>query len=320
MINKDGGAVMKKEEFYFDSRDGSSKIHAVKWLPDDGKAVCIFQIIHGMAEHIERYEAFAEFLTQQGMIVVGDNHLGHGETVVKNNGIKGYFCENDPATVLVRDEHRLKKTMQQEYPGIPYIILGHSMGSFIMRNYLCKYGTGIDGAIIMGTGMPSKGLLRFSRFLAGAQKVFQGSKHVSMMLNGASFSGYLDRIPDHKTPFDWLSTDEDNVQRYIADPDCGFPFTVNGYQTLFQLIWNLHDQKNLDRMPKDMPILITSGSDDPVGGYGKAPAELYSRYKSMGMTAVSFKLYDGDRHEILNEKNKKQVWEDIAKWVQQTLR
>lgn len=310
---------MKKEECYFDSRDGVSKIHYIKWMPDDGNVTAIFQIIHGMAEHIERYEAFAEYLTQHGMIVVGDNHLGHGQTVVKNNGIKGYFCENDPATVLVRDEHRLKKTMQQEYPGIPYIILGHSMGSFIIRNYLCRYGSGIDGAIIMGTGMPSKGLLRFSRFLASAQKLFQGSKHVSMMLNNASFAGYNDRIKDKKTDFDWLSTDEDNVSRYIADPDCGYAFTVNGYQTLFQLIWNLHDQKNLDKMPKNLPILITSGHEDPVGGYGKAPQGLYDKYKEMGFEHVSLKLYDGDRHEILNEKDKSKVWEDILTWTQNTL-
>ena len=308
---------MKREEFYFDSRDGSSKIHAVKWMPDDGNPACVLQIIHGMAEHIERYEPFAGFLTEHGVMVVGDNHLGHGKTVEKNNGIKGYFCENDPATVLVRDEHRLKKTIQQQYPGIPYIILGHSMGSFIMRNYLCRYGTGINASIIMGTGMPSKSLLRFSRCLAALQKTFLGSKHVAKMLDKASVGSYCDKIQNPKTQFDWLSTDEENVQRYIADPDCGFTFTVNGFQALFALIWNLHDQNNLDKMPKNLPILITAGSDDPVGNYGEAPAGLYEAYRQMGMTDVTLKLYDGDRHEILNEKDKSQVWSDILSWIQQ---
>ena len=311
---------MRKEESFFDSRDGSSKIHYVKWLPDEGEpTTAILQIIHGMAEHIERYEAFADFLTQHGIIVVGDNHMGHGKTVEKNNGIKGYFCENDPVTVLVRDEHRLKKTMQQEYPELPYIILGHSMGSFIIRNYLCRYGRGIEGAIIMGTGMQPKGTLRLALFLASVQKLFQGSKKVSKMLCSLSAKGSLDRIPDHKSEFDWLSTDEDNVKRYDADPDCGFPFTVNGYQALFHMILNLHDQDNLDKMPKNLPILITSGKEDPVGEYGKAPQGLYDKYKEMNMTDVSIKLYDGDRHEILNEKDKQQVWNDVLAWTQKVL-
>lgn len=311
---------MKKEEGYFDSRDGSSKIHYVKWLPDEGEpATAIFQIIHGMAEHIERYEPFAQFMTQHGFIVVGDNHLGHGKTVQKNNGTKGYFCENDPVTVLVRDVHRLKKTMQQEYPGLPYIILGHSMGSFLMRNYLCRYGSGIDGAIIMGTGMQPKGSLKLALFLASVTKQLHGSKYTSKMLSGLSSQGYLDRISDHKSDFDWLSTDDENVRRYNDDPDCGFPFTVNGYQALFQMILNLHDQDNLEKMPRNLPILITSGSEDPVGDYGKAPQGLYDKYKEMGMTSLSIKLYSKDRHEILNEKDKQQVWNDVLAWTRKTL-
>ena len=128
---------MKNEEFYFDSRDNISKIHAVRWTPESGNVVAIVQIVHGMAEYVERYEEFAQFLTERNIVVTGEDHLGHGKSVPEG-GIQGYFCEQDPATVVVRDVHRLKKMTQELYPGVPYFILGHSMGSFILRNYMCR--------------------------------------------------------------------------------------------------------------------------------------------------------------------------------------
>lgn len=148
---------MIKEEFYFDSRDGESCIHAVRYTPDDGNVKGIVQVVHGMAEYVERYENLAEFLTARGILVTGEDHLGHGKSVAEG-GTYGYFCEQDPATVVVRDVHRLKKITEESYPEVPYVILGHSMGSFITRNYLCRYGKGVDGAVIVGTGMQSGGL------------------------------------------------------------------------------------------------------------------------------------------------------------------
>ena len=141
---------MIKEEFYFDSRDGESRIHAVRYTPDDGNVKGIVQVVHGMAEYVERYENLAEFLTARGILVTGEDHLGHGKSVAEG-GTYGYFCEQDPATVVVRDVHRLKKITEESYPEVPYVILGHSMGSFITRNYLCRYGKGVDGAVIVGT-------------------------------------------------------------------------------------------------------------------------------------------------------------------------
>ena len=149
---------MIKEEFYFDSRDGENRIHAVRYTPDAGNVRGIVQIVHGMAEYVERYENLAEFLTKRGILVTGEDHLGHGKSV-SEGGSFGYFCEQDPATVVVRDVHRLKKITEEQYPQVPYIILGHSMGSFIARNYLCRYGSGIGGAVIVGTGMQPAGLI-----------------------------------------------------------------------------------------------------------------------------------------------------------------
>lgn len=173
---------MKKEEFYFESRDGVSRIHGVKYLPDTGDVIGVLQIIHGMAEYVERYEEFAEFLTGKGFVVVGEDHLGHGKSVGEN-GTYGYFCEQDAATVVVRDAHRLKKMTEAQYPEVPYIILGHSMGSFILRNYLYRYGKGIDGAVIMGTGMQPKPLVVSAKVMAALSKVFGGPKSVSKFVD-----------------------------------------------------------------------------------------------------------------------------------------
>lgn len=220
---------MVKEEFYFDSRDGKSRIHAVRYRPEDaGQIRCILQVVHGMAEYVERYEEFAAYLVERGFVVTGDDHLGHGKSVGEG-GKQGYFCERDPATVLVRDVHRLKKLTEELYPGVPYVLMGHSMGSFIARNYLCRYGTGISGAVIMGTGMQPKAVLDMARLVAGIQKFFCGPMHVSRLLDRLAFGGYGKGITDRRTAFDWLSRDRERVDRYIADPMCGFTFTVNGF-------------------------------------------------------------------------------------------
>lgn len=308
--------MVKKEDFYFDSRDGEHKIHAVRWTPDIEKPACILQIVHGMAEYIDRYDDFARFLADRGIMVVGDDHLGHGKSVTPGEPY-GYFCREDAPTVLVRDEHRLKKMMQELYVGVPYIILGHSMGSFITRNYLLKYGKGIDGAIIMGTGMQPKPVLMCALILSAVQKMIFGADHVSKLINKLSFGAYNKRIKSPKTFFDWLSRNEDNVRKYMKDPMCGFAFTVNGFQTLFKLIYNLHDREKLDKMPKNLPVFFLSGADDPVGDYGRSVELVYQSYKEIGMENVQMKLYPKDRHEILNEVDKEDVYGDIYRWILQ---
>ena len=250
MIFCNQGGLMIKEEFYFDSRDGENRIHAVRYTPDDGKVKAVVQVVHGMAEYVERYEELAKYLTDRGILVTGEDHLGHGKSV-SEGGTFGYFCEQDPATVVVRDVHRLKKITEEQYPQVPYIILGHSMGSFIVRNYLCRYGSGIDGAVIVGTGMQPAGLIFASKAMAGIQKLFCGSKHVSHFIDKAAFGGYNKRIDSPRTSSDWLSRNTENVDRYIADGMCGFTFTVNGFQTLFELIRRLQKQENLEKVPPE---------------------------------------------------------------------
>ncbi len=310
---------MKKEELYFDSRDGKSRIHAVRYAPDEGEPEGIVQIVHGMAEYAERYEEFAEYLTDKGFVVTGDDHLGHGKTVPEG-GTFGYFCEQDPATVVVRDVHRLKKMTQSLYPGLPYFILGHSMGSFILRNYLCRYGSGITGAVIVGTGMQSPGLIRCAKALAAAEKLFCGGRHVSRLINKAAFGAYNKRIENPKTPSDWLSRDEGNVERYNADPLCGFTFTVNGFQTSFELIARIQKRENLEKVPKGLPLLFLSGAEDPVGDYGEGVKRAAASLKAVGVENIQLKLYEKDRHEILNEPDRRQVMQDIFDWITDTIK
>lgn len=309
---------MKKEEFYFDSRSGVDRIHAVRYTPEDGVVKCVVQIVHGMAEYMERYEEFARFLTQQGFLVVGEDHLGHGKTVTEG-GTYGYFCEQDPATVLVRDVHRLKKMTQSLYPQVPYIIIGHSMGSFILRNYLCRYGSGIDGAIILGTGMQSAFSVKCAKVFAAIQKLFCGSRHVSKLMDKMAFGSYNKRIADLQTSMDWLTKDSACVERYHADPLCGFTFTVNGFATIFEMVSRLHKRKNLQKIPKNLPIMFAAGAEDPVGDYGAGVRRAYDSLKEMGLTRLEMKLYPGDRHELVNETDKEEVMQDILNWMNEVI-
>lgn len=310
--------MIKKEEFYFDSRDGEHQIHAVKWIPDAEKPVCIVQIVHGMAEYIDRYDDFAHYLAERDILVVGDDHLGHGRSV-KPGETYGYFCKEDAPTVLVRDEHRLKKIMQKKYADVPYIILGHSMGSFITRNYLLKYGAGVNGAIIVGTGMQPKAGLLCGIAVTTIEGMIFGADHVSKFTNMMSFGACNKRIPSPKTPVDWLSRNEDNVRKYVKDPMCGFVFTANGFQTLFKLIYNLHNRERLVKMPKNLPVIFLAGSEDPVGDYGRAVKQVYESFKELGMQNVQIKLYPKDRHEILNEVDKEDVYGDVYRWILQRI-
>ncbi len=305
--------MVKREEFTFDSRDGQSKIHALRWVPE-GKVICILQIVHGMAEYIERYEEMARYFAGKGILVTGDDHLGHGRSVAKG-GTYGYFCSQDPATVVVRDVHRLKKMTQEDYPGIPYVILGHSMGSFITRNYLFRYGTGIQGAIICGTGSQPALLVKFSRGLAALQGLIFGQKHVAKMIDKLAFGNYNKMVTDQRTAFDWLCRDEKAVDAYIKDPLCGFTFTVNGFKTLFTLIDRLNKAENLQNMPKDLPVFFIAGDKDPVGNYGEGVKQAYESFEKAGMERLALKLYPEDRHEILNELDKYQVYDDLYPWI-----
>jgi len=303
---------MIKEEFYFESYCGTNKIHAVKWVPD-GEPRCILQIVHGMCEYVERYEEFAEFLVSHNIIVVGEDHLGHGKSM--GNNPPGYFCEKDPDKVVVENVHILKDMIREEYPGVPYVVFGHSMGSFITRNFVHKYGAEIDGAVISATGLQPKGILAMMKVAVAVLTAFQGSRHVSKFMDKMAFGTYLKRIENPKTPYDWLSVNEENVQKYMADDQCGFIFTLNGFKTLQGLCRGLFDTEKIASIPKDLPMLFIYGDEDPVGAYGEGVEKSCQMYVDAGMEKVSKILYPGKRHELLNEDNRADVMQDVYNWI-----
>lgn len=305
--------MMTKRDFAFPSKDGVHEIHAVEYRDESVEAIGVLQLIHGMAEYIERYVKVAEYFTARGYIVVGDDHLGHGLTA-KEKSDYGYFAPQHGDDFIVDDEISLTKLIAEKYPELPYYVLGHSMGSFILRNYLCKNQTKIQGAIICGTGDQPEVTLLAGKMLAGIMKLFGMERKPNAFLDKIGFGAY-NKKTEKRTAFDWLCTDESVVDAYLADPLCGFLFTTNGFATMFELIHKLHNRAYLAQMDKQLPILFIAGTDDPVGNYGAAVQSVYKLFQDLSMADVDIKLYDGMRHEILNETEKEKVFQDVYQWM-----
>lgn len=308
---------MKKSIFGFLSMDKKTQIHAVKWEPEQGEIRGVLQISHGMVEYVERYEAFAEYLTQKGFVVVGNDHLGHGESVVSQE-LWGYFAPERGSDLVVRDLHQLRKKTEKKYPGVPYFMLGHSMGSFLLRKYLCKYGKGLSGAIIMGTGTQTDKTVKFGRALCKIIARFRGWKYRSKLVDKLVFSGNNKRF-EKEGASAWLTKDREIVSAYRKDARCTFQFTLNGFYNLFDTIYYINQPEHIAAIPKSLPMFLVSGKDDPVGDYGTGVKKAYAAYVQAGMKEVDLKLYSNDRHEILNELDRETVYKDIYAWLQKHL-
>jgi len=302
-----------KREFRYPSRDGVTEIHAVEWVPE-GEIKAVLQICHGMTEHILRYEEFARYLNERGICVVGHDHLGHGESV-QGEEYYGYFHEKKGNQYVIGDIQRLREIINRKYPSAPYFMLGHSMGSFLLRQYLTMYANGLKGAIIMGTGYHGMPTLVMGQLLCRIFAVFKGWKYRSEFINNLSFGGYNKRFQDAADGSDWLSANPENCKRYKEDPLCGFVFTVNGYYQMFEGMKVLARKDSVERVPKNLPVFFVAGSDDPVGDFGKAVHRVYCKYLAAGVRDVQLKLYKGDRHEILNEADRQQVYADLYTWI-----
>lgn len=307
---------MITSNFTFLSNDGSTAVHAVKWTPDSGEYKAILQITHGMVEFIERYAGFAEFLTTKGYMVVGHDHIGHGQSVATQDDW-GFFCEGTPSDVVVEDMHKLRTLIQEDNSDVPYFMLGHSMGSFMLRKYLAVHNEKLRGAIIMGTGFTPENMTGLALKLTGIVAKLRGSKHRSKFLQslafGADYKGF--DMTGEKPENSWLTKDVEIVKGYYNEPRCTFMFTANGYKGLFEAVQFSCNPENAAKIPKKLPLFIVSGAQDPVGGLGKGVKEVYDMYKSIGMLDLTYKLYENDRHEILNETDKQVVYEDLLAWM-----
>lgn len=309
-----------KTEKTFASADGKTTIHAQCWTPDTGVPVAVLQISHGMVEYVDRYDAFARYMAEQGFLVVGHDHLGHGGSVTSQDSW-GYFTEGDGSHILVEDLHTLRTLVQQEYPGLPYLMLGHSMGSFILRRYLMEHGDGLTAAVISGTGYKPE--LLADVFLAVCRVIaaLRGWGCHSRLAKELFFSGAFHRFDmDGSRPEDsWLTNDAEIVRRYYAEPRCTFPFTVSGFYTITRLVKADQNPANIGKTPKELPLLFVSGDQDPVGDFGAGVRKVCELYRKAGQQKVKMLLYPGARHEVLNEVKRNEFWKDILDWCREQL-
>lgn len=291
---------------------GHGVIHAYRWQPE-GEVKAIVQFVHGIAEHAGRYDAFAKELNARGILVVAEDHMGHGGSVGKTD-VKGYF--HGGWLSAVQDTHTLQQMIAREYPGMPYFLYGHSMGSFMTRTFLFRYpDSGLAGAILSGTAWQPEMVLRLGLAVCHTEGKKRGEQEISPLINKLMFGAYTKGLEDVQSPYDWLSRDRQVVRDYEADPMCGFDCTVGLGRDLMQGLQMIQDRKNLQKMDHNLPVLFLAGDRDPVGNNGKGVKRAFDAFCRCGMRDVQMKLYPNGRHEMHNEINKNAVYSDVISWI-----
>ena len=303
---------MSVNTFTFTDPDGF-QIFVYRWMPEGQKAKAVVQIAHGMAEHALRYERFADFLNQAGYAVYADDHRGHWKTAkdLSKAGLGG----DDSWNGMVNDEKQLKEIIQKENPGLPLFFFGHSMGSFIAQQFIQLWGGDLKGVVLSGTTglpiLPKEALPLMDQAASGEQR----DKYPEGPGLFASLNAAFEPV---KTPFDWLSRDEAEVEKYVNDPWCGFAFSNGMMRDMAYGLFEMLDPQNQARIPKSLPILMIAGEKDPVGA-NNGVRTLAQKYQELGIKDVQVILYPGARHEVLNEINRDEVQEDVRKWMDKHL-
>lgn len=307
---------MSRSQFTFKTSDNKT-INVYRWQPETELPIRgIIQLSHGMAEHIKRYDAFSRFLTENGFVVYGNDHRGHGLSVTAPDD-RGYFADENGFEKVVDDMFRLSAIAKNEHPNIPIFIFGHSMGSFLTRRYIVKYGKHIDGAVLSGTGGDQGITGKIGYLLAKIEKRRIGARTPSKLLDKLIFGNFNKSIDNPRTSFDFLTRDKIAVDNYIHDEICGFIESAGFYADLLYGINLIHENKQVERILKALPIFLISGNEDPVGDHGKGVQNVYEQYKQHQLFDVSMKLYEGSRHELLHEWNKDEVYHDVLTWIEE---
>lgn len=304
---------MKCKEFYFKGKEDLN-IHVYKYTSENIKPKAVVQIAHGMSETAIRYKEFAQELTKNGYVVYINDHRGHGITAKTIDNI-GYLAEKDGFTCLVEDMNILTNIIKEENSHLPIYLFGHSMGSFVSQRYIMEYGDNLAGLILSGSNGKHGKILKVAQLISKSEIKKHGRRHRSKKLDNLIFGGNNKGFKPSKTDFDWLSRDEKEVQKYIDDPFCGVLFTCGFFYDFIKGLQEVEDKENLKKVPLDLPIYIMSGDKDPVGKNGKGVLRLKDRYVNLGVKKVLCKLYEGGRHEMLNEINKEEVIKDIISWL-----
>jgi len=301
------------QEFFYESSTGVNTIRAIKAVPNCTPKA-IVQIAHGIADHIDRYKDFMAFLSEEGFIAVGNDHLGHGHTI-RHPIEQGFFAYNHGWDHAVNDIKKLQEISIAQHPGLPYILFGHSMGSFLIRTFIIKYPDSYDAAVISGTGHMPQAIIKSGYALASSISKTKGPRYVSKLIDDIAFGAYNKAFKPARTDFDWISRDNEQVDKYVNDPLCGFIATASLFTDMMGGLKFITDQENIDRMNKSKPVCFISGSDDPVGENGKGVERAYKAFCDAGIKDIYMKLYPSGRHEMLNEINRDEVYSDISLWI-----
>ncbi len=303
----------RREKFSFPSSDGINTVSAEAFIPVGADIVGIVTLSHGMRDYVGRYLNLAEYLTERGYILAGNDHLGHGETAASADDL-GYFAAKDGYSFVLDDLYRMNAEIRNRYPSLPVVLMGHSMGSFLSRLYAEKYSDSIDGVIIHGTGGRNP-LLGVGKALIALIRKIKGDRHRSPLVTGIAFGSYNKNFDKSEGDEAWLTRDGGQIKGRDTDPFCVFTFTAAGYADLFNMIGLCNSDAHFSAYPKSLPTLILSGGDDPVGDYGKGVRFVYDKLSAAGVEKLSMKLYPGARHELFNETNRQEVFADIYGWL-----
>lgn len=295
-----------KKEIYFKSENKKDDIHASIYECENPKL--ILQVLHGMCEHIERYEDFANFLNKNNIILAGNDHIGHG----KSASTLGYFGDGDNIEYAIKDVHQLSSLLKEEY-NLPIIYLGHSMGSFILRYYISRYKT--DKIILMGTGYVNNFLARLLLILSSTIGFFKGDKYISPLLVSLTTKNFARLVGGEKN--EWISYNTENIKSFENDPLSGYDFTVNGYKTLANCLLKINKKETIQNTNINTEIFFMYGEDDPVGNFKKGVKKVYNKYKKSGFKNIKIKFFKNMRHEILNEKENIEVYNLILKYLEE---
>ena len=287
-----------------------------QWLPP--QPVAVVQVVHGMAEHSGRYGRFASFLNEQGIAVYAHDHRGHGYTAGSPERI-GFFAPECGWELVVQDIRLLHQEIARRHPGLPVVLFGHSMGSFLSREFASRWGEDLAGLVLSGTATPPKTMLLGGLALARLQMALRGKRARSRLLDRLTFGRYNASVKHHRTGYDWISRDDAQVDDYAHCPWCGGVFTTAFFRDLFTGLLRLHGAEHLAGLPAALPVLLIAGDNDPVGNRGRDVRDLFFCYRSIGLRDVQMRLFEGARHSLLHETNADEVQQVVLAWLRRHL-
>lgn len=308
--------TVKETTHTYDTRD-ALRLHLYQWSPD-GEPKAIMQIAHGMSEHAARYRRLAEKMCAAGYVVYANDHRGHGRSV-PDNATPGHMADADGWQRAAADLFGINRFIRERHPDLDLVLLGHSMGSFLAQQLMIDHPAAVDAVILSGSNGKPPPLAQAGRAVLRLERLRVGYRGVSSIMNKLSFEDFNKAFAPNRTEADWLSRDPEEVDKYVNDPLCGFPVTVATWMGMLDALPALTEPANLARVPKDLPIYLFAGSEDPVGDRGAGVRRLHGSYRAAGLKNLRCTIYPGGRHETLNETNREQVMQDVLDWTEEAL-